>query len=48
MFAIFFSVHRLKGFWCKQSICYRTFYIINKFRSRIRIPQFNRNVSNGL
>ena len=50
MFAIFSSLHRLKGFRCEQPICYRPFYfyIINKSRSRIRILQFNGNVSDGL
>lgn len=48
MFAIFSGLHRLKGFWCEQPICYRPFYIINKSRSHIRILQFNGNVSDGL
>lgn len=48
MFAIFLSLHRLKGFWCEQPICYRPLNIINKSRSRIRTPQFNRNVSDSL
>ena len=48
MFAIFFCLHRLIGFWCEQSICYRPLDIINKSRRRIRILQFDRNVSDGL
>ena len=47
MFAIFFCLHRLEGFWSEQPLCYRSLHIVNKPRSRIRILQFYRKVSDG-